>query len=224
MPSRATDTRTGGVFMAASAPPRASTPARGSQGNVGPSTELFACQERVESSIDNASGRDIHAVVHHHTLGWNAEDLSAFALRLVIQLPPFSFKRAHQVVVINGHGSIGLTSKAKQWLRAASAQLAQQWAEVFRGAIPRHIELNAAIRSYLPTRQEPDASNLYEAPQDALKCHTRWCKPKCDRHAGVICDDAQIRTHNGSDRLHDKDHPRVEIVLTPYIGDAHDSK
>jgi hypothetical protein len=28
--------------------------------------------------------------------------------------------------------------------------------------IPRDIELNAAIRSYLPTRRRTDASNLYQ--------------------------------------------------------------
>lgn len=149
-------------------------------------------------------------------LGWHVEDLTGFEFRFVLRLRPFSLKRGKQVVKFGDRASIGLSSEAKAWLRDAAAQLAQQWRPVFGAqAIPKDVELNAAIVSYLPTKALPDASNLYEGPQDALKRCTRWCKPKCDRHAGVLVDDVSIRTHDGCDRLVDQDNPRVEIVLTP---------
>ena len=62
MPSRATDIGAGGVFMAAPAPSPAPTPARASQGNVGPSGELFACQELGESVIGDASRQRLDVI------------------------------------------------------------------------------------------------------------------------------------------------------------------
>jgi hypothetical protein len=153
-----------------------------------------------------------------HELGWHRDNMSDFEFKLVVRGAPFSFKRAKQVVTVNGRASIGLTTKAKHYMRDAVAQLRAQWAPVFRGPIPRDIELNAAIRSYLPTRRMTDASNLYQGVEDALQACGPKCKPGCNVHASVIVDDVQIRTHNGSDRFYDKDNPRVEIVLTPYRG------
>lgn len=153
-----------------------------------------------------------------HSLGFHYPDLSDFEFRLVVRLPPFSFKRAKQIIMLGKRPSLGLTSEAKAWMREAAGQLRAQWAPVFRSPIPKDVQLNAAIRSFLPTRQLPDASNLYEGPQDAMKQCGRWCKPKCDRHAGVLVDDVSIRTHDGSDRLYDPAAPRVEIVLSPYRG------
>lgn len=147
------------------------------------------------------------------------DDLSDFALRFVIRGRPLSFKRAKQIVTFGGHASLALTKEAKAYMRDAAAQLRAQWLSAgFNKPIPGGVFMNAAVRSYLPTRGRTDASNLYEAPQDALKRCTATCKPKCDRHAGVIADDYWVRTHDGSDRLHDPANPRVEILLTPYRG------
>lgn len=156
---------------------------------------------------------------HEHALGWHYADLRDFELRLVVRGPPFSFKRAKQVVTVNGHASIGLTTKAKHYMRDAVDQLKRQWCDVFREPIPRDVELNAAIRSYLPTRRTIDASNLYQGVEDAMQACGPKCKPGCKMHAAVVTDDVQIRTHDGSDRLYDKHNPRVEIVLSPYRGE-----
>lgn len=171
-----------------------------------------------------------------HALGWHYPDLRAFELRLVIDFPKFtvtrtsgkrkgttftigpvfSWKRSRTVTMINGHGSIGLTTEAKHWAKAAAAQLRRQWESVFREPLPKHVELNAAIVSYLPERRLIDASNLYQGPEDVLQVHQPKCKPRCKLHASILEDDSAIRTHCGSDRLLDRRHPRVEITLTPY--------
>jgi hypothetical protein len=168
----------------------------------------------------NPGASIIPAEAHIHKLGWHLDCLSDFLFCLVIHWRPFSFKRAHQVVTYDGHSSIGLTMQAKYYLENAADQLRTQWLPLFHSPIPIGVELNAAIKSYLPTRRLTDASNLYEGPQDALKCCTRWCKHGCNRHAGVIADDVQIASHDGSRRLYDKEDPRVEITLTPYRGNV----
>ena len=154
-----------------------------------------------------------------HALGWHHPDLSDFEFRLVIAGRPIVLKNSKQIITLPGRRPLLMpSSAAKQYMRDAAAQLRVQWASLFRSPIPLDVHLNAAIVSYLPTRSRTDASNLYEAPQDAMKACKPTCKPKCAQHAGVIVDDYQVRTHNGSDRRHDPARPRVEIVLTPYLG------
>ena len=154
------------------------------------------------------------------SLGWFMDDWSDFELRLVIYGPPFSWKRARQVITIparggkQGHSSIGLNTAAKKWARNASMQLKDQWGRVFGGPIPKTIPINAAIVSYLPTRRLTDASNLYQGPEDVMQACFEKCKTNCKMHGGVLEDDSSIESHNGSARLYDKKTPRVEIVLT----------
>ncbi len=169
------------------------------------------------------------------SFGWYLDDWSDFELRLAIDFEPFtvvrkvgkrkgetftvqpviSWKRAHQPVVLHGHSSIGLTTEAKHWAKAAAGRLSEQWRHV-GWAIPKHVEINAAIVSYCPTRRLVDSSNLYQGPEDVLQAHQPKCKPRCNRHALVLEDDSSIRTHWGSDRLYDPHRPRVEITLIPY--------
>jgi hypothetical protein len=170
-----------------------------------------------------------------NSLGWYFADWSEFELRLVIDFEPFtikvkkkkvtirptfSWKRAREVIMIAGKPSIGLTTPAKHWAKSAVAQLTDQWSRAgMTEPIPREIQINAAIVSYLPTAAETDSSNLYQGPEDVMQAHKtgkRPCKARCRVHSGVMVDDAQIKTHNGSDRLIDRQRCRVEITLTPY--------
>jgi hypothetical protein len=122
--------------------------------------------------------------------------------------------------------TVGPSTEYKRWARNAAAKLDEQWRCVFNEPLPSEVEregrnvpvlINAAIVSYLPTRRLTDADNLYAGPLDVLQAHNHWCEgKKCKVHAGVIEDDSLVRTHNGSDRLYDKDQPRVELTLTPY--------
>lgn len=168
-------------------------------------------------------------------IGWHLEDWSDFELRLAIDFEPFtvvrragkrkgesftigpvfSWKRSRKVITIKGRSSIGQTTEAQHWAKAAAARLAQQWLCI-RAPIPSHVEINAAIVSHLPTRRLIDSSNLYQGPEDVLQAHRPGCKEKCRQHAGVLEDDASLRTHWGSDRLYDPERPRVVITLIPY--------
>lgn len=165
-----------------------------------------------------------------HALGFNLDDWSDFEIRLVIEgrwvtdkahpkgfwlCAPISFKRHWKSVRIGRHSRIVLDTEAKKWQLEAAAQLRDQWSKVFCIPIPKTVPLNAAIISYLPNKRLADASNLYQGPEDAMQACNRHCKPKCQKHAGVIEDDVAIEGHDGSGRRIDRARPRVEITLTP---------
>lgn len=174
-----------------------------------------------------------------HALGFHLEDLSDFELRLVIDFEPFtvvrrgkragetytirpvfSWKRAHKPSFIGGHGSISRTTEADKWAAAAAKQLREQWTSVFKESLPDFVAVNARIISYLPSAANIDASNLYQGPEDVLKACRKGCKPRCKIHAGVLVDDRQIGSHDGSRRRIDRKKPRVEITLTPHKDQA----
>jgi hypothetical protein len=155
-----------------------------------------------------------------HALGWHL-DTASFCFRLVVHGEPAVLKNSKQIVQLpNGRPLITSSTQAKKYLKLAALQLRCQWNAVFRQPIPGDVLLNAAIVTYLATRRRVDASNLYEAPQDAMKACGPRCKPGCSVHAAVLTDDWQIASHDGSRRLYDHDRPRVEITLTPYVGEG----
>jgi len=129
--------------------------------------------------------------------------------------PVISWKRAREVVMIGRRPSIGLTARAKKWAESSVEYLKPQWP--FRQPIPKHVILTAKIVTYAPNKRQIDASNLYQGPEDVLQSCNRNCKPGCKMHAGIIEDDVQIENHNDSARCIDRDFPRVEITLRPYI-------
>jgi Holliday junction resolvase RusA-like endonuclease len=153
-------------------------------------------------------------VTLEHALGWHERNWEAFRISLVIDLPPFSWKRARMPVRQGKRAAIILKPEAREWQEAAVAQIRAQWGAVFVDPIPRAIPINAAVVSYLSTRRLTDSSNLYQGPEDVMQACTSRCKPGCTRHAGVYVDDAQIESHEGSRRALDRDNPRVEITLT----------
>lgn len=116
---------------------------------------------------------------------------------------PVSWKNSSRLVVVNGR-RIPIKGKAQaKWAKSALEQLKEQWGD--RAPIPKSIDLNARIVSYLGNRRSIDASNLYQGPEDMLQ------------KAKIIEDDCCIRTHNRSDRRYDPENPRVEIELTEVI-------
>lgn len=103
-----------------------------------------------------------------------------------------------------GKNFIGSSDDAMLWGRMAVVQLKAAWKG--RDPLPK-VWMNAKIESYIPTSMRADASNLYEAPQDALE------------KAGIISNDYFISAHDGSRRIHTKDTPhKVVITLTPIEG------
>ena len=116
--------------------------------------------------------------------------------KFVIYGQPVTWKNAAMVL----KNRVPIKSKAqRRWAKSALEQLQMQWNG---DPIPKTVELNAQIVSYLGTKRLIDASNLYQGPEDMLQ------------KAGVIEDDSCIRSHDGSDRRYDKENPRVEITLT----------
>ena len=88
-------------------------------------------------------------------------------------------------------------AKYKKWEREALEELAVQ----YRGmTIKGWIWVRALF--YLPTARLSDLSNLLEAPADALE------------RAGVIENDRNIVSWDGSRRYIDRDRPRIELLIT----------
>lgn len=142
-----------------------------------------------------------------HALGWHLEDLSDFEFRLVVRGPPAVLKNSKQIVTLPGRRPILVSSRqAKAYQKTATEQLRAQWSSVFCEPVPREVEVSAAFVAYLPTRRRTDLSNLYQGPEDAMQA------------AGVLTDDAQIASHDGSRRRHDPQDPRVEITITRHRG------
>lgn len=79
---------------------------------------------------------------------------------------------------------------------AAIYELKSQFSgEMIRSAI------HAQFTFYVPDRRKRDLSNLYEFPQDCLE------------EAGIIENDNQIFSHDGSRMKYDPQYPRTEISL-----------
>jgi hypothetical protein len=76
--------------------------------------------------------------------------------------------------------------------------------------------MNAQIVTYHNGGQVPDASNLYQGPEDVMQACEK-CKKTCVIHAGVYENDSQIESHDRSRRERTKGPQRVDIILTPYI-------
>jgi Holliday junction resolvase RusA-like endonuclease len=131
------------------------------------------------------------------------KDLLDFRFKFVIHGPPSVLKNRYTVIKLGPRYSIAPDKKAKAYLRSATRQLAEQWAQISTKPIPPDMLVQASIVSYLGSRRRVDLSNSYQAVEDALQ------------HAGVLANDWQIASHDGSRRRYDKANPRVEITLTP---------
>lgn len=66
--------------------------------------------------------------------------------------------------------------------------------------------VNICVRFFMPTRRPVDTVNLKQALWDILV------------EAGILADDCRdiVASEDGSGTFYDKEHPRTEIVITPY--------
>ncbi|MEL6544370.1 MAG: RusA family crossover junction endodeoxyribonuclease [Myxococcota bacterium] len=97
----------------------------------------------------------------------------------------------------SGKPFIGKSRQLRDWQQSAVAQLKAQWGD----RPPIEGPVNAKIVTYRAKRQSGDASGWYQAPEDALEA------------AGILKNDHQIESHDGSRRDRDWENPRVEIEL-----------
>lgn len=142
-----------------------------------------------------------------------------FKIRLVVTGKPAVLKNSRNMVFLGercpkcGRGlrvSSAPSKSAAKWLREARKQLQPQWP--FNQPIPERISVTARIVTYAADRRRRDLDNSYGAPQDALQATGQW--------RGILTNDAQIASHDGSRLAYDKDNPRVEITLEPYLETA----
>jgi len=111
------------------------------------------------------------------------------AVRFIIPGHPLVLKNSKQIVVVNGRRFIKSNPRVEAYQHRAVAALCEQWGT----RPPITGPVNVAIESYGAWKrsggQIPDASNLYQLPEDLLQA------------AGILLDDRQIESHDGSRRV-----------------------
>jgi len=114
--------------------------------------------------------------------------------KLIIPGVPVILKNSKQIITIKSKKGKTLripksNKRVEAWQHKAMAALCEQWG----ASIPIRIPVNLVIRSHGPWKSTsgniPDASNLYQAPEDALQA------------AGVLEDDRLVESHDGSRRV-----------------------
>lgn len=145
----------------------------------------------------------------------NAAD---FEFRFVIHGIPAVLKNRRKIITL-GHRcpackrgrqlSSVPSDAARRWMTDAITQLRAQWP--FREPIPIGVDVHAQIVTFASDHRKRDLSNSYGCPEDTLQPNKKhgW--------VGIIADDSQIKSHDGSRILYDKDLPRVEITLKQCI-------
>ena len=108
---------------------------------------------------------------------------------LTIPGRPVVLKNSKQIIVVRGRRIIKSNPKVEAYQHRAIESLVRQWGD----REPIRVPVSVAIKSFLPMRSDsgnlPDASNLYQCPEDLLQA------------AGIIEDDRQIEHHDGSRRV-----------------------
>jgi Holliday junction resolvase RusA-like endonuclease len=102
---------------------------------------------------------------------------------------PVVLKNSKQIIRIAGRTIIKSSPKVEAYQHRAIGVLCEQWGS----KAPITEPINLVIRSYGAWKRSsgnlPDASNLYQMPEDLLEA------------AGIIADDRQIESHDGSRRV-----------------------
>lgn len=140
---------------------------------------------------------------------------SDFSVHVIIEGPPAVLKNRQQIVK-RGKRSIVIPSKsAKDWTDSAVKQASFQWP--FNEPIPIDIPLAVRIITYAPTRHLRDLDNSLSGPLDMLQPAKRGPLGKVKKPgAGIISNDSQVKSLDGSRLRYDKERPRVEITIEPF--------
>jgi Holliday junction resolvase RusA-like endonuclease len=108
---------------------------------------------------------------------------------IIIPGRPVVLKNSKQIINVHGRRIIKSNPRVEAYQHRAIAEIVKQWGD--RKAITDPVGLR--IISYLAARHDsgnlPDASNLYQCPEDLLQS------------AGVIEDDRLVEHHDGSRRI-----------------------
>lgn len=119
----------------------------------------------------------------------------ADSMKITIPLPPVTKKNHGRLVMAGGKPRLLPSAQFERYQEAAGWYLE-----------PLGIDgpVNVACRFYMPTRRIVDLVGLLQAVDDVLV------------HYGVLKDDNSriVASHDGSQVLLDKEHPRTEIEIT----------
>ena len=134
-------------------------------------------------------------------------------MKFVISGNPVTKKNSQQIVYNpkTKRPFIMPSAKYKEYAKAALLELSVQGVKDFTEFdFPISVPVNVACRYYMVTKRKVDLCNLIEATLDIL----------CD--AGVLDDDncTIVARHDLSEVRYDKEHPRVEIEITPIVGET----
>lgn len=108
---------------------------------------------------------------------------------LTITGRPVVLKNSKQIIVVKGRRIIKSNPRVEAYQHRAIGELVEQWGS--RDPIKTPVSL--CITSYIAANSNsgnlPDASNLYQCPEDLLQA------------AGIIEDDRLVEHHDGSRRI-----------------------
>ena len=128
-------------------------------------------------------------------------DLNELNFIFVITGKPTSQKNYKRAGIRNVKSFIYTPANVQKWKNSAIYQLREQW--LYAEAIPSGIEMEVDIYSYLGKGQSIDADNLAAGPLDAME------------KAGIYANDYWVKRVM-TERLKDKDSPRIVILLRNY--------
>ena len=134
-------------------------------------------------------------------------------MRFVISGNPVTKKNSQQIVYNpkTKRPFIMPSAKYKEYAKAALWELSVQGVKDFTEFdFPISVPVNVSCQYFMATKRKVDLCNLIEATLDIL----------CD--AGVLDDDncTIVARHDESEVRYDKEHPRVEIEITPIVGET----
>ncbi len=134
-------------------------------------------------------------------------------MQFVISGNPITKKNSQQILVnrATGRPFISPSAKYKEYAKAALWELAAQGVKEFTDFdFPISVPVNVTCRYFMGTKRKVDLCNLIEGTLDILV------------DAGVLDDDncTIVARHDESEVRYDKEHPRVEIEITPIVGEV----
>ena len=122
-------------------------------------------------------------------------------MKLVILGAPRTKKTHQRIIKVNGKPRIIPAAANKLWAEKAIWQLKSAWAQM-RQQVPLDCNVNVRALFYREANVG-DAVGYYQALADALEA------------AGVVENDRQVVSWDGSRLLKDNKNPRIELELTP---------
>lgn len=123
-------------------------------------------------------------------------------IKIILRGQPITKKNSQRIVRVGNSSRIIPSAQYKQYEKDCLWQISRKFKQ--RIDIP----VNVQCVYYMPTRRRVDLVNLIEATMDILVA------------AEVLEDDncRIVAAHDGSQVLHDKQNPRVEITISSYHG------